>query len=488
MIAKLPRAGLVLLVGILLAVVLGTHWQTTAAQDSGATMAAQSAPPLCRFGVNVQGDPTTLDVAALRMGWYLNYGAWENAPRPNGVTYTPVINLSQVGNDDYDYAPKGSELLAVIAGNPGATWYIGNEPDRRHFQNDLLPHLYARAFHELYYLIKGADPTAHVIAGTIVQPTPVRLLYLDMVLNSYREEFGERLPADGWSVHNFILNEVSCDYDPGNCWGAEIPPGIDWPYGEIVGIDDNDDMNRFVERIWRFRTWMRDRGYAGLPLYVSEYGILMPSEYGFDATRVNDFMNATFDFMRSATDAQLGDPHDEYRLVQKWSWYSSTDTSFNGWLFHPDTHELSSMGANYAAYTAPIVEEVDLFPATISSVPIAPFSSGTPVTLTLTAHIANGGNRVDTTTGIVARFYDGNPAQGGTQIGDDQVVQLAGCGEHSTVSVTWHDVPPGAHPVYVIVDPGGNITESDEQNNTAWQTILVATEQAFLPSIVHKVQ
>jgi hypothetical protein len=419
------------------------------------------------------------------MGWYLNYHAWSNAPRPNGVTYTPVIRLSQVvGEDDYTYEPNGAELQAAIDGNPGATWYIGNEPDRRDVQDDMLPHLYARAYHELYALIKGADPNAHVIAGTIVQPTPVRLLYLDMVLDSYRDEFGEPLPTDGWSVHNFILNEASCDYYV-DCWGAGIPPGIDWPHGELLSINDNDDFDRFVERIWRFRTWMRDRGYNGLPLYVSEYGILMPIDYGFNPTRVNDFMNTTFDFMRTATDPHLGNPNDEYRLVQRWSWYSAIDTEFNGWLFDPTTYQMTAIGSNYAAYTAPLTADVDLFPATITSTPIAPFSSGAPVTVTLTASIANGGNRVDTTTGVVARFYDGDPAQGGTQIGSDQVVQLAGCGDHSTVSVTWHNVPPGAHPVYVVVDPEATIAEADEMNNTRWQTILVASERALLPGVVY---
>jgi hypothetical protein len=467
-----------LLLALLLGIVLGSRLHTTVAEEV-------STAPLCRFGVNVQGDPSPLDVGALRMGWYLNYNAWANAPRPNGITYTPVIRLSQVGEDDYAYNPSGAELQAAISGNPGATWYIGNEPDRRYYQDDLLPHLYARAYHELYTLIKAADPSAHVIAGTIVQPTPVRLLYLDMVLDSYRAQFGERLPTDGWSIHNFILNEVSCDYDPGNCWGADIPPGIDWPYGEIVSIDDNDDFDRFVERIVRFRTWMRDRGYAGLPLYLSEYGILMPSEYGFNAARVNAFMNATFSYMRSATHMQLGNPNDEYRLVQRWSWYSAIDTSYNGWLFDPSSYALTAIGANFAAYTAPLADEVDLFPATITSTPIAPFSTGAPVTVTLAASIANGGNLVTTTTGIVARFYDGNPAQGGTQIGSDQVVQLAGCGDSSTVSVVWQNVPPGAHPVYVVVDPAGTIPEENEQNNIKSQLIVVATERALMPTVSH---
>lgn len=51
------------------------------------------------------------------------------------------------------------------------------------------------------------------------------------------------MPVDGWSIHNFILNEVSCDYDPGNCWGAGIPPGINADVGEVLDVQDNDNMD-----------------------------------------------------------------------------------------------------------------------------------------------------------------------------------------------------------------------------------------------------
>jgi hypothetical protein len=440
---------------------------------------------LCRFGVNVLGDPTPFDLESLRMGWYVNYGAWENAPHPGGAHYMPIISLSQVGDDGYDYSPKGAQLEAVVAGNPGATWFIGNEPDRRHLQDDLLPHLYADAYHELYYLIKSLDPTAEIVAGTIVQPTPVRLLYLDMVLESYEEAYGERLPADGWSIHNFILNEVSCDYDPGYCWGAEIPPGIDWPEGERIAIDDNDDIERFKERIWRFRQWMRDRGYRDRPLYVSEYGILMPQDFGFDNARVNAFMNATFDFMGSATSLELGDPNDEYRLVQRWSWYSSDDrANFNGWLFDPETHQISAMGQNYANYTAPLRGAYDFYPVRVLTDPAAPASNGAPVNVNLVATIANGGSLSAPSPDAVVRFYDGDPAQGGTQIGAQQTVSLSGCGTNSTVSVTWNNVPPGAHDVYVVVDAGNAVAESDEQNNSMKQTIVVATDHITIPAIL----
>jgi subtilase family serine protease len=81
------------------------------------------------------------------------------------------------------------------------------------------------------------------------------------------------------------------------------------------------------------------------------------------------------------------------------------------------------------------------------------------------------------------RFYDGDPGSSGVQIGEDQFVSLTGCGDNQTVSVVWPAVTPGAHRVYVLVDPDGQVDESDESNNLGSQTILVATERAFTPNI-----
>ena len=42
------------------------------------------------------------------------------------------------------------------------------------------------AYHELYTLIKGADPTARLAIGGVIQATPLRLEYLTKVWNEYR--------------------------------------------------------------------------------------------------------------------------------------------------------------------------------------------------------------------------------------------------------------------------------------------------------------
>lgn len=477
---------LILLIGAFAAISLISATQAAptptvqASTPSTLTTSAQAdaQTPLCRFGVNVTGDVLDVDTSQLRMGWYVDYRAQANPPHPNGAAYVPTIRLTQVGANDYTYRPSGVTLRNVIAGNPGAAYLIGNEPDRIDFQDDVEPHIYAAAYHELYHLIKAEDPTAIILAGTIVQPTPIRLQYLDMILDSYQDTHGVPMPVDGWSIHNFILNEVSCDYDPGNCWGAEIPPGIDADFGEILTIEDNDNIDLFIERIERFRQWMADNGYRNKPLYLSEYGVLMPDWLGFDEARVNTFMTATFDYMLNATSSTTGYPADGNRLVQYWSWYSTLDTSFNGNLFNPNNNAITLMGQNYADYVAPLSEPVDVLPTQFDLSPGTPLATSGPVDITVSAIIANAGSSTTPTGQLDVRFYLGDPADGGTQLGSTQTVNLSG-GQNTTVSAEWNGVSSGVYDLYVTVEhaPG----ECSIINNTAQRSVLVGEYGVYLP-------
>ncbi|MCP4421012.1 MAG: hypothetical protein GY805_30750 [Chloroflexi bacterium] len=433
--------------------------------------AATDTTPICRFGVN---GGAAYDIGSLRVGWYIDYGAAADPAKPNGAEYAPMIRLQQIGADNYSYSPSGTQLQNAILGNPNAEWLIGNEPDRRDVQDDIEPHVYAKAYHELYYLIRSEDPSARIFAGNIVQPTPLRLQYLDMVLASYQATYSTTMPVDGWSIHNFILNE-GCD-----TWGAGIPPGIDTCDGVVVDVDDTDNLAIFQQRVMDFRTWMKDNGYKEIPLYVTEYGILMPQDFGYPSTRVNTFMSGTFDYMMTAEDAAIGYSADNNRLVQKWSWYSVSDKSFNGWQFEPSTQQLSDMGANYQSYTEGLQNEVDVLPTAITTTPPSLYSVSDPVTFTLHANIANIGYLPQETGSLGVRFYDGDPEMGGVQIGAEQFVSVGGGGT-AVASVEWSNVSPGTHPVYIAVDLADG--ECSSLNNAAMYSVLVATDRVFLPIV-----
>ena len=477
--------------GILVAcaMTIAICWRPTPvlAQASAPTGPTASGP-ICRFGVNVSTQPVAnFDVAALRVGWYVDNAANASAPRPGGAAYVPVVNLSQVGESDYTAEPSiGPALDAAIAGNRGATWIIGNEPDRRLYQNDMRPAAYAHAYHDLYAEIKRKDPTARIFAGAIVQPTPLRLEYLNAVLAAYDDRYGEPMPVDGWTIHNYILNERSCKYynDPAHkppdydgspdlpyngswvCWGADIPPGSAATDGLIIHLSapaKTADAEVFKQQVVGFRQWMYDHGYADKPLYLSEFSILMPAARGFPVATVNQYMTDTFNFLLTQTDATLGYPADGHRLVQRFSWYSTLDIGFNGSLFESVTtsansppFQLSAIGANYRNYTAPIAVSSQLSLQALNLTPRAPLASAGPVTFTLSAVVANAGNS-ETPAQATVRFYDGDPAAGGIRIGTDQVVSLPGCGAVGTAQVQWPNIALSAagRPVFAQLLAGG---------------------------------
>jgi hypothetical protein len=295
-----------------------------------------------RWGAGVAtGSIGHYDVEPLRLGWYLNWQASSAPARPGGIEYAQMIRLKEGKLN-----PDAETVTTIARANSGSLWLVGNEPDVK-WQDNVEPPTYARLYHEAYTAIKAADPTAQVAIGGVSQPTPLRLRYLDAVLTAYKEQFGEHMPVDVWNVHNFVLREES------DSWGVDIPPGLSDEQGMLYEIDDNDDMAIFRQQIIDFRRWMVERGYQDYPLIVSEYGILMPEDYGFSPERVTAFLRGTFDFFLTATDPMLGYSEDDYRLVQRWCWYSLSDVDQHyptGRLFDPSTGQMTAVGQGWMEY------------------------------------------------------------------------------------------------------------------------------------------
>jgi len=311
--------------------------------------------PTVRFGVGLNlefGQITDYDVASLHAAWYSDWGASLHPLRPGGIEYVQLIRVR-----DGVISPPLEQLGPMVDANPAYVWIIGNEPECIH-QDSCTPEQYAAIYHQLYTFIKGRDPTAQVAIGGVVQPTPLRLEWLDRMLNYYQVTYDQPMPVDVWNIHNQILQELK------GSWGCEIPKGLTETSGRLYTIDDNDNINIFKQHIVEFRTWMRDRGQRDKPLIISEYGVLMPVVYGFTPERVNAFMNATFDYLLGARDPDLGYAADENRLVQRWLWYSlndqpwdpSTGKGFNGALFdyryrgYPGV--ITRAGINFREYTS----------------------------------------------------------------------------------------------------------------------------------------
>jgi len=85
--------------------------------------------------------------------------------------------------------------------------------------------------------------------------------------------------------------------------------------------------------------------------------------------------------------------------------------------------------------------------------------------ITITANVSNAGGA--DVNGAMVRFFDGDPAQGGMQIGADVTGNVQG-GRSTPFTVEWDTTGrEGDHEIFVLVDPDNKIAETDETNNFA---------------------
>lgn len=304
-----------------------------------------------RIGINVarEGNKRITDYAAdsLGAGWYVDYHQAESPAHPAKMVYAQMIRHWQKPT------LTNQKLSAIVAANKGALWFVGNEPDNKH-QDNQTPSAYAIFYHETYEFLKKQDPTSQVAIGAISIVTPLRLRYLDMVLQAHQALYGKPLPVDVWNIHDYILPETEE-------WGVGIPPGLAQFADEARAytIADHANLTVFKVQIRTMRQWMAKHGYRDKPLIVSEFGILLPPAYGYGPERVRNFMWPSFDFLLSATDPALGRPADGNRLVQKFAWFSLNDYAYdpktgsglNGNLFDHDSGRITALGRAFIAYT-----------------------------------------------------------------------------------------------------------------------------------------
>lgn len=311
--------------------------------------------PQQRFGFNVALDNgrhiDDYDVQPLNAHWYLDYTMRKTPSQPQGMMYAQMLRTNRWNSQNITSTLQ--TIDAIVAQNPGTLWLLGNEPDRDK-QDGLTPAEYAKFYHEAYQAVKERDPSSRVAIAGVVQSTPLRRHYLDLVLAAYQETYGTQLPVDVWNMHAFILPE---NY----IWGASIPPGMQEfaDEGMQYTVKDHDSQEIFQANILAFRQWMADNGYRDTPLLVTEYGILLSDLHGFPYEKVRDFMLGSFDYFLTATDDSIGYPADGNRLVQAWAWFSlnyppyDPDTGFghNGNLLTPEG-ALLALGNDYGQYIA----------------------------------------------------------------------------------------------------------------------------------------
>ncbi|MBN1865503.1 MAG: hypothetical protein JW808_11440, partial [Victivallales bacterium] len=98
--------------------------------------------------------------------------------------------------------------------------------------------------------------------------------------------------------------------------------------------------------------------------------------------------------------------------------------------------------------------------------------------ITITVKVTNvGGSTADA---LIVALYDGDPANGGTQLGDDIVFPKLTAQSTATVSLRTM-LAEGTHTVFAVADPHNTIVEALENNNSASRQITV-TETPTSPA------
>jgi hypothetical protein len=96
--------------------------------------------------------------------------------------------------------------------------------------------------------------------------------------------------------------------------------------------------------------------------------------------------------------------------------------------------------------------------------------AGEEVNLGLVVHRQGGNTPL---SNIIVRFYEGNPDNGGTLIGDGIIYFIAADSSESTTMVPWILASAGDYTIYAHIDPDNDISETIETNNTISRTIAV---------------
>ena len=267
------------------------------------------------FSISASTDPEYW-AQLLGSGWYIDWNV-QSKPTTGKLDHWQMIRV----HEDC-ISPSLDVIQSAAAHSPGKVWVIGNEPDVI-WQDNVPAVKYASVYHDLYWMIKSFDPTALIAVGGVSQATTLRLQYLDQVLQTYQNLYHERMRVDWWTVHGYVLREEK------GSWGVDIPPGVDTTQGELREVKDHGRIDLFEAQIRAFRQWMADHGYQDTPLALTEFGILMPSSYGFPVEAVADYLEQTFVWLYQAQDELTGNPNDEYHLVQKWAWFSVSDPTYS---------------------------------------------------------------------------------------------------------------------------------------------------------------
>jgi hypothetical protein len=497
--------------------------------------------PSCRIGATLGSslhEALQVDwLDDLGAGWYATFDSDPGGMPSNGAEFVPLIWVQQrVENGVYmptfHIRPGLNDqgLGRLIDARPGALWIVGNEVDRGPqpgmlAQAGTFPDIYAQAYHQIYHYIKERDSTALVANSGLVEVTPGRLQYLDLMWESYLDRYHEPMPVDVWNMHIYVLPEVDPYGQPNGI--ASVAVGTDPELGKMESFDpdgsgprkpldtcplediyciaEHDDALVFAQQVLAMRNWMAEHGQRNKPLILSEFSLIYPylidpdgacwlqDENGncFTNDRTLSYMDATLDYLTSARDGSLGYPLDNNRLVQQWLWFSIANSPGVGGISDLVTLDLASnritgltaIGERFRSWAQAEPTEVNLLPRGYSSSITFSGESGETAEATLKIAVGNNGNMEVLAPYSVTFYADASLKE---VIGSvDPGMTVPGCARRTIdAQVNWSDLSPGVHRYWVKIDSDSQIIESNENDNVSNGIVFVDPQQVFLPIVL----
>ena len=196
-----------------------------------------------------------------------------------------------------------------------------------------------------------------------------------------------------------------------------------------------------------------DRGRSDLPNEVYLYGSLFAAGATASLHSTGEYTLSTFfvDSTRLKAFIPAGLPASTYAAR----------------IVNPDGAAATLANA-YTSFDA-ANDDLHAYSYELWSDPMAVRAGDTATTLGLVVHRQGGKNP----TPVTVHFYNGNPNQGGTKIGEGTIALLPPRQSQSTSAVAWVPPAPGTYELFAVIDPNNQFAESLETNNLISRTLSV---------------
>jgi hypothetical protein len=350
----------------------------------------------------------------------------------------------------------------------------------------------------------------------LVEVTTGRLQYLYMVWDAYKNAYGTTMPVDVWNMHIYVLPEANHAGTAANEI-ANVAKGTSLSLAKrestyIVGDTQwcflvayvctaaHDNIVEFGKQVVAMRTWMQLHDQQSKPLILSEFGLLYPyqpannplgcwvyDEYGqcFPPQRAANFLVTSFNYLDSTTDANLGDPLDNNRLVQQWLWYSLNGQGGAGSISDlvAPTVPLAFTVVGQALRNTALAMPQDINLIAMHTQFKSLNVSGDQMIVTALVGVMNNGSIAPSAPTPISVYSDAARTQ---LIGGGFLMNAPGCARRETfanVSFIVPATPANAYPYYIRIDPGNALGETTMSDNDIDGTLSVTPHWVLLPTI-----